>query len=362
MTTLPHVLLLALCLGCMRSPLPVDQAPRPSAPPAGTRPGVPLESVALAGPGLRGLELARLAERPLVVTPSPVAAPALAEAAPVPDVVDKSRQRRTDPAPPPPREEPVQERRPFLRPAVPPGGPAQTASALADPAAPTPAASVRDATPSQPQRAPGQTDLQARAAKPEPPGQSATAGPAKPVEPPPAPEREILAAAELPGGADPPRVTTLPAVPARQEAAPAAAAPASRSWDTDKRPVPPAPPALEVAERSPARMDPLGGSSASQVAEEAEAEAPVRPNRPTAAPDARFQVQIMSASDPEGAEDMRLQAELVFPDEVVEVVWDPPYYKVRVGAAATQEAAVELKRRALRLGFQNAWVVPRRQP
>jgi len=33
-----------------------------------------------------------------------------------------------------------------------------------------------------------------------------------------------------------------------------------------------------------------------------------------------------------------------------------------VGAEATQEAAVELKRRALRLGFQNAWVVPRRQP
>jgi len=96
---------------------------------------------------------------------------------------------------------------------------------------------------------------------------------------------------------------------------------------------------------------------AAEVAAEA-----ARPMRPTAPPDARFQVQIMSASDPEGVDDMRLQAELVFPDEVVEVVWDPPYYKVRVGAEATQEAAVELKRRALRLGFQNAWVVPRRQP
>ncbi len=78
--------------------------------------------------------------------------------------------------------------------------------------------------------------------------------------------------------------------------------------------------------------------------------------------DARFQIQIMSTSDPEQAEDMRMQALLVFPGEHVEVVWDPPNYKVRVGALVTQEAAVDLKRRALRLGFQNAWVVPRRQP
>lgn len=84
------------------------------------------------------------------------------------------------------------------------------------------------------------------------------------------------------------------------------------------------------------------------------------PSRPRLGADARFQVQIMSTSDPEGAEDMRLQAELVFPGDVVEVVWDPPNYKVRVGGAATMEAAQELKRRALRLGFTNAWVVPRR--
>jgi len=99
-----------------------------------------------------------------------------------------------------------------------------------------------------------------------------------------------------------------------------------------------------------------------QVESEEEArEVEERPTaRPKLGPEARFQVQIMSTSDPEGAEDMRLQAELVFPGDVVEVVWDPPNYKVRVGGAATMEAAQELKRRALRLGFTNAWVVPRR--
>jgi cell division protein FtsN len=127
---------------------------------------------------------------------------------------------------------------------------------------------------------------------------------------------------------------------------------------------PPRQPSLD--EVLPGREDPpetawLESPEDAWAAEE-ELLAPATPARPVVPPDARFQIQIMSTSDPETAEDMRLQAELVFAGAAVEVVWDPPNYKVRVGGVATMEEAGELKRQALRLGFNNAWVVPRRQP
>ena len=112
--------------------------------------------------------------------------------------------------------------------------------------------------------------------------------------------------------------------------------------------------AQDLAEATPRIQEEAETGEDAQEVEERVAQ------RPRVGSEARFQVQIMSTSDPEGAEDMRLQAEQLFPSEAVEVVWDPPNYKVRVGGAASMEAAQELKRRALRLGFTNAWVVPRR--
>lgn len=87
-----------------------------------------------------------------------------------------------------------------------------------------------------------------------------------------------------------------------------------------------------------------------------EAEAEVRP----VSASGDFQVQLLATGDRELAEDLRLQALLLFPGEPVEVVWDPPNYKVRVGDEVARESADELKRQALRLGYREAWVVKRK--
>lgn len=355
--------LLALGMGCLRSPLPADAPAHTGVERPATRAQEPLEAVRLGGPGLRGLDLARLPERPLEpARPATPAEPLLAQAPPPREVVDKGHARSTDPAPaavparhevapaPPARKEEAEERRPFLRPA------------LGEEAASKPATTARPGTPAPveattppPASAPVLRDDPA----PPPPSTPRTPPPRPQRQPEAEPEREILASAERPA------VATPPDTPVR-----AAEVPVDTPRHTPQRikedepapvaisPSPAAEPLAALVPALPVLRTPGGGTEPAPVDEEEEA----RPPRPTAPPDARFQVQIMSASDPEGADDMRLQAELVFPDEVVEVVWDPPYYKVRVGAEATQEGAVELKRRALRLGFQNAWVVPRRQP
>jgi hypothetical protein len=73
-----------------------------------------------------------------------------------------------------------------------------------------------------------------------------------------------------------------------------------------------------------------------------------------------YQVQLAATPDRELAEDLRLQALMLFPGEPVEVVWDPPNYKVRVGEKVSRDHAEELKRQALRLGYREAWVVRRK--
>lgn len=218
--------------------------------------------------------------------------------APAAQVVDKANARRTDPAPPAPPTT-REERKPFLRPAL-------------ETTPPPPRTTEKEKTPSGPAEQP---EVKAPATSLPTPAPVAAA-PVRPRPTTPAaplvvePEREVLASA----------------TPAHEEQ------------------VEPVEPETPDAEQVQVRED------------EAQAAPPPIPA------DARFQIQIMSTSDPEQAEDMRQQALLVFPGEHVEVVWDPPNYKVRVGALVTQEAAVDLKRRALRLGFQNAWVVPRRMP
>lgn len=75
-----------------------------------------------------------------------------------------------------------------------------------------------------------------------------------------------------------------------------------------------------------------------------------------------FQVQLAATPNREEAEDLRLQAMLLFPGEPVEITWDPPNYKVRLGSEENREGADALKRRALRLGYREAWVVRRKVP
>jgi hypothetical protein len=70
-----------------------------------------------------------------------------------------------------------------------------------------------------------------------------------------------------------------------------------------------------------------------------------------------FQVQLIATPRAELAEDLSMQAKMLFPSEPVILVFDPPNYKVRVGRPASREMAEELKRQALRLGYNEAWVV-----
>jgi hypothetical protein len=48
------------------------------------------------------------------------------------------------------------------------------------------------------------------------------------------------------------------------------------------------------------------------------------------------------------------------PDEWVYLVYDLPYYKVRVGNYAEKEAANESVKKLVSLGYADAWVVPER--
>jgi hypothetical protein len=70
-----------------------------------------------------------------------------------------------------------------------------------------------------------------------------------------------------------------------------------------------------------------------------------------------YQVQLFASPDAAQAEEIKSQALLLFPDQPVDMVWDPPNYKVRLGMFAIQDDARELKRQALRLGYRDAWVV-----
>lgn len=82
----------------------------------------------------------------------------------------------------------------------------------------------------------------------------------------------------------------------------------------------------------------------------------VEPVKP-AAPAGGFRVQIGAFDRQEGAEQRAAQARFQFA-EVVYVEYVYPYYKVRVGDCTTREEAEELRRKAISLGYHDAFIVP----
>jgi hypothetical protein len=70
-----------------------------------------------------------------------------------------------------------------------------------------------------------------------------------------------------------------------------------------------------------------------------------------------YQVQLFASPDAAQAEEIKIQAMMLFPDHPVDMIWDAPNYKVRLGMFAIRDDAQELKRQALRLGYRDAWVV-----
>jgi hypothetical protein len=74
---------------------------------------------------------------------------------------------------------------------------------------------------------------------------------------------------------------------------------------------------------------------------------------------AGFRVQLV-ATDSEGeARSVEQQALFDFHDGVY-LIFDPPNYKVRVGDCESRAKAMELRDKAVKMGYPNAWVVQSR--
>ena len=70
-----------------------------------------------------------------------------------------------------------------------------------------------------------------------------------------------------------------------------------------------------------------------------------------------FRVQICALSDEERAKEIQRDAILKFINEEVYLIYDSPYYKVRVGNCLTRQEADKLQQFAVEKGFDDAWVV-----
>ncbi|MDZ7332057.1 MAG: SPOR domain-containing protein [candidate division KSB1 bacterium] len=70
-----------------------------------------------------------------------------------------------------------------------------------------------------------------------------------------------------------------------------------------------------------------------------------------------YRVQICALSDEERAKEIYRSALLKFPNEEVYLIYDSPYYKVRVGNCPTRQEADRLQQLAVEKGFDDAWVV-----
>ena len=71
-----------------------------------------------------------------------------------------------------------------------------------------------------------------------------------------------------------------------------------------------------------------------------------------------FRVQVFSTSDFSNARAKQAEAELVFPDEWVYLVYEPPTYKVRIGNFLVRFEADRFVALAADRGFPYAWIVP----
>ncbi|MFQ5863594.1 MAG: SPOR domain-containing protein [bacterium] len=69
-----------------------------------------------------------------------------------------------------------------------------------------------------------------------------------------------------------------------------------------------------------------------------------------------FRVQLIQTTDPEEAKNAQRDAILRFNEEVYRV-FDPPFYKVRVGDFVNWYDAEKFQKLAIQKGFREAWVI-----
>jgi len=87
---------------------------------------------------------------------------------------------------------------------------------------------------------------------------------------------------------------------------------------------------------------------------------PTPPRRPISVEPCRchgYQVQVYAFLNQSYAERARYTLQTQFPGKV-QVVYVPPYYKVRIGDFKSKREADRIKRKAVELGYWDAFVVP----
>ncbi len=70
-----------------------------------------------------------------------------------------------------------------------------------------------------------------------------------------------------------------------------------------------------------------------------------------------YRIQIAALSNQDEAMDVRKEAMLKFADQEVYLIFDPPYYKIRVGDFLTRYDAEKLQKEAIKMGYKDAWIV-----
>ncbi len=73
-----------------------------------------------------------------------------------------------------------------------------------------------------------------------------------------------------------------------------------------------------------------------------------------------FRIQLYSTTDMEAAQEVYMVADSLFSDQWIYIVFEVPFYKVRLGDFQTRPDANKSLARISRLGFREAWIVPDR--
>ncbi len=71
-----------------------------------------------------------------------------------------------------------------------------------------------------------------------------------------------------------------------------------------------------------------------------------------------FRVQVLLTQEIDDAVKMKENVERLLPDQWAYIVYDSPYYKVRVGNCEDRSSANPLVKKLNSLGFKEAWIVP----
>ncbi|MBI1806300.1 MAG: SPOR domain-containing protein [Ignavibacteria bacterium] len=71
-----------------------------------------------------------------------------------------------------------------------------------------------------------------------------------------------------------------------------------------------------------------------------------------------FRVQVLFTQEIDQANQLKENLANAVPDDWVYVVYEAPYYKVRVGNFADRSTANQMVRKLVSIGYKDAWIVP----